>query len=88
MYSPPNFNKVSTAIADFSVHSQDPKAVVLPLYASSAGNQTIINVMFYDGPTPPPGTFDNFTNIPSLSSDVGTRSYADAILNSGPGGLR
>jgi predicted ABC-type exoprotein transport system permease subunit len=37
--------------------------------------------LFYDAPTAPPGLFDSFTNIPSVSSDVKTRSYADMILS-------
>lgn len=36
--------------------------------------------VFYDGPTPPPGTFDNFTKITYLSTDLKTRSYLDMAL--------
>ena len=55
---------------------------------SYAGAQTITQGIFYDGPTPPPGTFDNFTNIPSVSSDLRARSYADTILGASAAGLR
>jgi len=87
-YSSANFNQVRAAIADFSAYVQDPKAAILPWYFSLGENQTITQAIFYDGPTPPPGIFDNFTNIPSLSSDLKTRSYADAILKDGAPGLR
>jgi len=80
-YLASSFNQVRTAIADFSVYSQDPKAVVIPIYASQAGSQIMTQLTFYDGPTPPPDTFDNFTNIPSNSSDLKTRSYVDMILS-------
>jgi len=39
-------------------------------------------IFFYDAPTPPPGIFDNFTNIPFVSSDLKTRSYPDMLSNS------
>jgi len=62
--------------------------MILPLYVSYAGSQTIQQGIFYDGPTPPLGIFDNFTNIPSISSDLKTRLYADVILTVGGAGLR
>jgi hypothetical protein len=67
-----------TAIADFSANSQDPKAAIIPTYASG---QVINAIIFYDAPTAPPGTFDCFTNIPSVFSDLKTRSYPDLILS-------
>jgi hypothetical protein len=82
VYSSLQFDEVRAAIADFSVHSQDPKAAILPSYLSYAGNQSLGQGIFYDSPTPPPGTFDSFTNIPSVASDLKTRSYLDMILSS------
>ena len=79
-YSSLNFDQVRTAIADFSAHSQDPKAAIVPVYVSYAGGQVIAPTLFYDAPSPPPGVFDNFTNIPSVSGDLKTRSYLDMIL--------
>ncbi len=35
--------------------------------------------MFYDGPTPPDGIFDDFLAIPALTQDVATRSFFDLI---------
>lgn len=35
--------------------------------------------MFYDGPSPPSGTFDDFLNVPSLSRDVKARTFVDFI---------
>jgi len=75
-------------MADFSVYARDPKAAIMPWYSSDGENQTISQVIFYDGPTPPPGVFDNFTNIPSLSSDLKTSSYADMIPAVRGAGLR
>jgi hypothetical protein len=39
--------------------------------------------MFYDGPTPPAGIFDEFLNIPSVASSSGTQTYLEKI-NSSP----
>jgi len=87
-YSSLNFDQVRTAVADFSVYVQDPKAAIFSRYISFGENQTITQAIFYDGPTPPPGIFDNLTNIPSLSSDLKTRPYADVILPDSGAGLR
>jgi len=82
MYPILKFDEVRTAIADFSVSAQDPKAAILPSYMSIAGDLSINLGVFYDGPTPPPSTFQNFTNILSISRDLKTRSYLDMILSS------
>lgn len=79
VYSSVEFDKVRAAITDFSVYCRDPKAAIVPSYFSSAGYQGIAHVMFYDGPTAPPSSFDNFTNIPFVASDVKTRSYSDFV---------
>lgn len=81
MYSSLQFDQVRAAISNFSVYSQDPKAVILPSYTSYTGVLSLSGEIFYDGPTPPPGTLDNFTNIPTLASDLKTRSYLDMFLS-------
>ena len=73
-------NEVRAAIADFSANAQDPKATILSSYANNQGNHLIGVIIFYDGPIAPPGVFDNFINIPSVSSDLKTRSYLDMFL--------
>ena len=81
MYPSSTFDQLRTAIADFSVHSEDPKAAIVPSYISYQGSQFITQSIFYDGPTPPPGTFDNFSSIPTILSDLKTRSYLDMVLS-------
>ena len=51
------------------------------MFIGSQGGQIVVQILFYNEPTPPPGTFDNFTNIPSISSDLKTRSYLDMVLS-------
>jgi hypothetical protein len=43
----------------------------------------ITNILFYDGPQPPQGIFDKFLAIPSISSDVKTRSFTSLVDNTG-----
>ncbi len=35
--------------------------------------------MFYNGPTPPDGIFDDFLAIPASAQDISTRSFFDLI---------
>ena len=86
MYHSSAFGGVRTAIADFSSNVQDPKAAIISSYLSYQGNLLVNQGLFYDSPTAPSGIFDSFTNIPSVSSDLKTRSYVDMILSSSANG--
>ena len=79
MYPLLNFDEVRTAVADFSVSVQDPKAAIVPSYMSTAEGLVITLSVFYDSPIPPPDIFDSFTNIPSILGDLKTLSYSDLI---------
>ena len=37
-------------------------------------------LMFYDGPTPPSGIFDDFLAIPHFTKDVKTRTFLDLVM--------
>jgi hypothetical protein len=80
-YSINRSDEVRIAIADFSANVQDPKASIYSSYFNYPGGYLIDMGLFYDSPTAPPGLFDSFTNIPSVSSDLKTRSYLDLILS-------
>ena len=82
MYHSSAFGGVRAAIADFSANARDPKAAITSSYISYLGNMLIYQDLFYDSPTTPPGIFDSFVNIPSVSSDLKTRSYVDMISSS------
>jgi hypothetical protein len=81
VYSIDKSNEVGAAIADFSANAQDPKAEIFSIYFNDAGSYLINMILFYDSPTAPPGFFDSFTNIPSVSSDLKTRSYLDMFFS-------
>jgi len=59
------------------------------LLLHSAGCPAYLNVqpgvsqlLFYDGPTPPDGIFDDFLNIPHLTKDVETRDFISLVQSS------
>ncbi|PBK61210.1 FAD dependent oxidoreductase [Armillaria solidipes] len=57
----------------------DPKAAILIIYGYASGQVLLSTQMFYDGPTPPDGIFDDFLAISTLAQDVTTRSFFDLI---------
>ncbi|KAF7327044.1 FAD-binding PCMH-type domain-containing protein [Mycena kentingensis (nom. inval.)] len=79
VYTVPNIDAVAAATTKFSTTVTDPKAAILPSFVSLAGVPVISHIMFYDGPTPPAGIFDDFLAIESVQSDAKTRSFLDFI---------
>jgi len=70
---------VSAAVAKFASTVTDPKAGIIPTYNFLLGQPGISNVIFYDGPTPPAGIFDDFLAIKHLTEDVSTRSFSSLV---------
>ncbi|ESK84491.1 FAD-binding domain-containing protein [Moniliophthora roreri MCA 2997] len=62
-------------------NNSDMKATILSQYLASSANETsIMTSLFYDGPMPPNGIFDEFLNIPGSTIRVsGTMSLPDAM---------
>lgn len=85
------FDAIAAATANFYANVTDAKAAILPTF-NFASNTPIGEVsIFYDGPTPPDGMFDEFLAIPALSQDISTRSFLSLILSdpsNGTAGLR
>ncbi|KAK7045244.1 FAD-binding PCMH-type domain-containing protein [Favolaschia claudopus] len=57
----------------------DPKAAILPTFNFLLGEVGVSHIMFYDGPTPPAGIFDDFLAIPHFTKDVSTRSFSSLV---------
>ncbi|KAJ7057517.1 FAD dependent oxidoreductase [Mycena amicta] len=70
---------VNAAVAAFAANVTDPKAAIIPTYNFLLTQPGVSHVMFYDGPTPPAGIFDDFLAIPHLTKDVETRSFLDLV---------
>ncbi|QRV97085.1 FAD-binding domain protein [Ceratobasidium sp. AG-Ba] len=74
---------VNRATLDFAARVKDPKASILSSIftgpVNGIQNTGVSLLLFYDGPTPPAGIFENFTSIPHIYSDVSTRSMASLV---------
>lgn len=83
MYSGDKFAQVSAAAAAFSANNKDPKASLLPSLAGVIAQKAgLSNVqMFYDGPSPPPGIFDEILALEPLqiSPGFGTQNFSNLI---------
>ncbi|KAJ6533798.1 FAD dependent oxidoreductase [Mycena vulgaris] len=85
-----HFSDVGAAIERFSATVTDPKAAMIPAcnfllsQACPPGLSNFISlILFYDGPTPPAGIFDDFLAIPNLSEDIKTRSFLSLVNSPG-----
>ncbi|KAF9528490.1 hypothetical protein CPB83DRAFT_906772 [Crepidotus variabilis] len=76
-FVPTELSKVNEAVSFFSSEVKDPRAMINLAYISIMGSIIPAAHIFYDGPTPPTGTFDRFLSISTLTSDVKTRSFLD-----------
>ncbi|KAJ7732366.1 FAD-binding domain-containing protein [Mycena maculata] len=70
---------VATAIEQFASTVTDPKAAIIPAVNFLLGAPGVSHIMFYDGPTPPAGIFDDFLAIPFLTADISTRSFLSLV---------
>ncbi|KAL8381923.1 hypothetical protein RB595_005938 [Gaeumannomyces hyphopodioides] len=69
------------AVRDFTINYPDPKAGII-LTAERAGLGTIdiwTMFLYYNGPTPPAGVFDNFTAIQPWMNTCKTRSMSQLV---------
>ncbi|KAK0460521.1 FAD-binding domain-containing protein [Desarmillaria tabescens] len=69
----------TAATVKFCSEVTDPKAGIIIVYGYTSGQVLLSTQMFYDGPTPPIGIFDDFLAIPAVAQDVTTRSFFDLI---------
>ncbi|KAF9801524.1 hypothetical protein IEO21_10094 [Rhodonia placenta] len=82
IYPNSSINDVSAATVAFTTNVTDPKAAIITYYGYDEGNASFIIAsvdIFYDAPTPPDGIFDDFLAIPSLESNVQTRSFLSLV---------
>ncbi|KAI0700209.1 FAD-binding domain-containing protein [Cytidiella melzeri] len=72
-------DKVNAATVKFSSEVTDPKAQIITTYNFLLGEPGASVIIFYDGPSPPSGIFDDFLAIPALSTNVDTRSFLSLV---------
>ncbi|ESK81661.1 putative fad dependent oxidoreductase [Moniliophthora roreri MCA 2997] len=77
-------NAVHQAVEKWSTSNTNFKAVNQPVYSASGTNEdesSLSSVLFYDGPTPPSGLFDEYFNVPgAIPNILGTMSFSNAVL--------
>ncbi|KAG6815177.1 hypothetical protein H0H87_004397 [Tephrocybe sp. NHM501043] len=78
----PWIDDVTAATAKFSASITDPKAGIITTYNFLLGQPGISLLLFYDGPTPPSGIFDDFLKIVYLTKDVSTRDFLSLVKSS------
>ncbi|KAG6810817.1 hypothetical protein H0H92_010207 [Tricholoma furcatifolium] len=81
-YTYPQIPAISSATANFTASVTDPKAAIITTYNYLLGQPGISQILFYDGPTPPEGIFDEYLSIPHFTKDVSTRDFLSFILAS------
>ncbi|KAH7156748.1 hypothetical protein EDB81DRAFT_757182 [Dactylonectria macrodidyma] len=71
------------AVRDFTEYNVDGKAAIIVSAARAAAGAVDIWVIFifYDGPEPPAGTFDDFTSLKPLANTLKQQSYAELLTN-------
>lgn len=74
--------KLLQAVRDFTAYNTDDKAGII-MTAERAGADLIdswIMFLYYNGPSPPEGTFANFTDAKPWLNTCKTRSYKDLLV--------
>ena len=88
-YTPDKRQALFRAITRFIASYPDAKAAVIPVFQFGLPLNLLNAItgpllfMFYDGPTPPPGVFDEFDAITALSDETKTQRYADVSQAAG-----
>ncbi|KAF8636975.1 hypothetical protein AX17_003122 [Amanita inopinata Kibby_2008] len=70
---------ITSAVLKFSSTVTDPKASMITTYGYTDAQALVTQLLFYDGPSPPSGIFDDFMNIPAVMRDVSERSILSLV---------
>ncbi|KAK7448814.1 hypothetical protein VKT23_013544 [Stygiomarasmius scandens] len=70
---------VAAATAKFAAEVTDPKAAIITSANFLLAQPGVSQLLFYDGPSPPDGIFDDFLDIPHFTKDVSTRAFLDLV---------
>ncbi|KAH3920839.1 hypothetical protein HBI56_011090 [Parastagonospora nodorum] len=83
-------DQLLSAVRNFTDDYPDEKAAIIMTAELTALGAVDIWVMFlfYDGPKPPAGVFDIFTDIKPLTNDCKTRSYYDLLTHNNFGVIK
>ncbi|KAI0050408.1 FAD-binding domain-containing protein [Auriscalpium vulgare] len=83
-YSPEYADQLNAVLANFSETAADKKALLTPSYQNTPeGAVVLVFLILYDGPSQPPGIFDDILAIPSEFLEVQTTSYSSLVQSYG-----
>ncbi|KAI0260050.1 FAD dependent oxidoreductase [Gloeopeniophorella convolvens] len=83
IYAPDQLAAVNAALVKYQQHrDEDIKAAVAgtAAYSPEGASQSIVEsimILYYNGPSPPAGVFDEFLSIPATQSTTSTGSFLD-----------
>ncbi|KAF8909557.1 FAD-binding domain-containing protein [Mucidula mucida] len=72
----------NAAIANFFSATQDPKANLIVQYRYQNSSLSFETTVFYNGPTPPSGVFDEILSIPGLAGTPSPTGFWDTVSSS------
>ncbi|KAK7056284.1 hypothetical protein VNI00_002837 [Paramarasmius palmivorus] len=75
-------HQLAAATAKFSAENTDPKASIITTFGNLLAQPTTTTLLFYDGPTPPPGLFDDFLAVSAIDRDIKTRDFLSLVTSS------
>ncbi|KAF1840695.1 FAD-binding domain-containing protein [Cucurbitaria berberidis CBS 394.84] len=82
--TPEKDKQLLQAVRDWTEYNEDEKAAVI--VTAERANINVVDswiiFLFYDGPSPPPGLFKNFTDANPLLDTTRTQTYADLMATS------
>ncbi|KAH7329642.1 hypothetical protein B0I35DRAFT_448658 [Stachybotrys elegans] len=82
-FSGDKHSELLAAVSRFTGENTDTKAALIPTFnffgILGINIPAIIVFMFYDGPEPPPGVFDELNAIPSLTDGTKQRTMGDLV---------
>ncbi|KAI0260021.1 FAD-binding domain-containing protein [Gloeopeniophorella convolvens] len=84
-YPPDQLDALNGAIVNFEERVDDSRAMVFLSLTFIPSRVALSVVLFYDGPSPPEGLFDDFLTLQIDKSDVSSRSYADFVRSMSTG---
>ncbi|KAI0794890.1 FAD dependent oxidoreductase [Abortiporus biennis] len=79
IFGPNQTNEMNAATVKFASQTNDLKAGLITGYGFVPNVTLSTALLFYNAPTPPPGVFDDFLAIPTISSNVSTRNFLDLV---------
>ncbi|KAF9890500.1 hypothetical protein FE257_005905 [Aspergillus nanangensis] len=89
-YSGDKRQEIFTALSNFIRDYPDAKAAVIPTFNFGLPGAVVSNpalFFFYDGPTPPPGTYAGLEDIEALINTTNTTTYEDLTSQAGGGAI-